>query len=97
MILIGDTVTLSVQFRDGNGEKINISNLVLTIYSENNFSNEIIETINISDEYKKDTGKYEVLYTIPDLEPQNIIFEFLGTMENGKQTLIREKEKITFV
>lgn len=84
----GDSIKLKAEFKTFDGIYADPTNITLKIFEPYGLINELI-TIT-SEENKTDVGKYEYLYTIPELAPDNsklpdtmtIYYEFSGLLEN---------------
>ena len=91
MALSGNTVRLKCEFKTFDDEYDDPDNITLKIFDKDKV--QVGATIEITDAYKTDTGKYEYDYTIPALSTliedlsttliscTKIFYEFSGTLE----------------
>jgi hypothetical protein len=78
MPLVGDTVTLHVEFRNFKNELVDADEITLIIYDSNKKA--ISDPITITSDHKISTGIYEYNYVIP--EGYNFLYyKFLGNPE----------------
>ena len=90
MVLTGDTIKLTVKFKNYNEEYTNVDNVQCTIYSAS--SKNILKQFSTTDINNVGTGLYECFYVVPT---EDFIFEYKGQY-NGKVLLNRQVVKVDF-
>ena len=90
--LTGNTIRLFAEFRDLDGQLVDIMFPKLTIY--NSKYKNILE-VNLNDDNKISTGKYFYDFKT-SLEPKRIIYEFSGELD-GTPTLDRNSFVTRFI
>lgn len=87
MVLQGDTIKLKVQFRNYNGDTIDITNPICNIYSLSD--NSLLQSI--TDITHVGVGMYECYYA----PTEDFIFEMSGEL-SGNTILNRQAVKVMF-
>jgi hypothetical protein len=92
MALTGDTVRLKARFRTFDGQALNLLNVKLKIYDDQ--ENVILE-LPLQESHNVDVGEYEYDYTVPEGEG-SMTYEFSGTYDT-KPFLVRNVIERRFV
>ena len=90
----GDTVRLSVEFKDFNDSYADPTNITLKIYDKT--KNQIGNNISITDSHKTGIGKYQYDYTIPTNANDYLVYEVSGIL-NDKTILGRSAVTVEWV
>lgn len=84
----GDSVVFKVEFKSFDGNYADPIDIVMKVYNKRK---KLLTSVDIGEDDKTASGKYQMNYTIPDDVDDFIVYEYSGMLE---RVLITAREKL---